>query len=167
MRLISVLTSIVVSVAVAPPLFSQDQQSDKLVQSLEENNALLKRQVATLEERVAELKKENTSLKEELEKATTGGDKVPDDVLGIGTKLVGTNRYSMIVNDKKVVESSDMEVDITKRSGKDFTAEFWSNKRRSGVEVQGTIVGGTVKFKVTKTLTDDMPFRGHADISNG
>ena len=46
---------------------------------------------------------------------------------------------------------------VTKRSGKEFTAEFWINKHKIGVEVEGAIDNGQVKWKVTKALTDDIP----------
>ena len=80
-----------------------------------------------------------------------------DDKFGVGTKLTGTNRYSKVAGGKRVDVGHDIEIEITKRSGKMFTAVIWGDRRQSGVEVEGTIDGVVVKFKATKALTDNMP----------
>ena len=75
-----------------------------------------------------------------------------DDGFGVGTKLTGTYSRSWVDNGKKVSGAgSDLEMAVTKRSGKEFTAEFWINKHKIGVEVEGAeIDNGQVKWKVTE-----------------
>jgi hypothetical protein len=79
---------------------------------------------------------------------------VPDDGFAAGAKLTGT--YSVSYADKggkKVVSGTDLEVEVTKRSGKEFTAEVWSHNRKTGFQVEGTINQGQVRYTVTKALT--------------
>ncbi len=87
-------------------------------------------------------------------------DPPADDGFQVGTKLVGTSFATWVDNKKRMTSGSDMEFEVTKRSGKDFTAECWFNKRKSGCEVEGTIDKGQVKCKLTKALTDDFGTNG-------
>jgi hypothetical protein len=78
-----------------------------------------------------------------------------DDGFQVGTKLAGTNRSQWVVNGKKVIDGYDQEFEVTKRSGKEFTAAIWFKDRKVGIEVEGTIDNKVVKYKPTKFLTDN------------
>ncbi|WP_020472408.1 hypothetical protein [Zavarzinella formosa] len=86
-----------------------------------------------------------------------GKGAVADDGFGVGTKLVGTGKRSWLgANGKRVNEGYDLELEVTKRSGKEFTAQMWGTNRKSGLEVEGVIENGIVKFSSTKSLTEDV-----------
>lgn len=111
----------------------------------------LKERVELLETKLKLAEKENELLKKELEAFKKGK---ADDGFGVGTKLVGTLTRSALVNGKPWVEGSDVEFEVTKRSGKEFTAQVWGHNRKDGFEVEGTIDNTFVKFRSTKALTD-------------
>lgn len=71
-----------------------------------------------------------------------------------GTKWTGTYFMTSVVNGKKQAEGYELEIEITKRDGKDFTAEFWKNKRKEGYVVEGTVDKGKVEFKFVKGLAN-------------
>jgi hypothetical protein len=78
-----------------------------------------------------------------------------DDGFGVGTKLTGTLVRSWAGSDgKRVTEGGEAELEVTKRSGKDFTAEARWGTGKYAFEVEGTIAGGAVKFQTTKSRTD-------------
>jgi hypothetical protein len=78
-----------------------------------------------------------------------------DDGFQVGTKLAGTNRSQWVVNGKKMIDGYDQEFEVTKRSGKEFTAAIWFKDRKVGIEVEGTIDNKVCKYKPTKFLTDN------------
>ena len=57
---------------------------------------------------------------------------------------------SSVDNGKKVGAGSDLEMAVTKRSGKEFTAESGLTNIRSASRSRATIDNGQVKWKVTK-----------------
>ena len=117
---------------------------------LKDKIELLETKLKLAERDIQDLKKENDQLK-------AGGAKGPaarDDGLGVGTKLAGTLTRSWITNGKQMTAGGGVEFEVTKRSGKDFTAEFWDDTRKGGFGLEGTIENGVVKFKSTKSLTD-------------
>lgn len=119
--------------------------------------AKLKREIDQLKRENDLLARENAVLKKENEQLKSGGaNPVAKDGLVVGAKFTGSNRFSMLVNGVKKDGSTDTEFEITKRSGKEFTAELWGDKRKSGLEVKGTIEDGAVTFTATKTLTEDL-----------
>ncbi len=74
----------------------------------------------------------------------------PDDGFGEGTKLAGTLVHTTRdAKGKLHAKKNPVELWVSKRSGKEFTAVV-----PNAYEVEGTIQGGVVKFKVTKALAD-------------
>ena len=96
---------------------------------------------------------------DEFKKGSGSKDAKPaaEDGFGVGTKFTGTHRYSKIENGKQLPGSFDAELEITKRSGKEFTAELrWDNGTSVG-EISGTIDGIVVSFRFTKVVAGNVP----------
>jgi len=89
-----------------------------------------------------------------------------EDKFQVGSKWTGTYAKTWIVKRKKEFESSDLEFNVTKRSGKDFTAEWWGHNHKSGVVVEGTIDKNHVQFRATKWLTPPPGDKGSSLIDN-
>ena len=141
---------------------------DDDVKQLKKEVELLKAKLEVANLKVEKLQKENDELK--AGGATT--KPVADDGFGVGTKLVGVVTRSWARADgKKVVMGDDVELEVTNRSGREFTAEFWTGDRKGGAELEGTIgANGVVKFSSTKSLADQPvnltgvhTFTGHLD----
>jgi hypothetical protein len=118
--------------------------------------AKLKQEIELLKKENDLLARENALLKKELETQKKGEDSKPKTNNGfeVGTKLAGTVTRGGIDNKGKPwTEGGDVELTVTKRSGKEFTAELWYSGKL-GFEIEGTIDGVVMKFKTTKSLTD-------------
>jgi len=130
---------------------ARGQDADE-VKRLKKEIELLQSKLETANLKIEKLQTENEQLKagrSKTAKAAAG------DGFVVGTKLVGTVTRSWTANGKPVVVGDDMEFEVTKRTGKEFTAECWANNRKVGSEVEGTIEEtGVVKFKSTKSLTE-------------
>jgi hypothetical protein len=69
----------------------------------------------------------------------------------VGAKLTGTKVNSWTeANGKRVVVGADLEVEVTRRSGKEFAAEFWVRNRKGGDLYEGNIEQGRIQAKTTK-----------------
>jgi hypothetical protein len=118
--------------------------------------AKLRQEVDLLKKKNDVLVRENALLKVELETLKKGADPRPKagKAFGVGTKLVGTViRRGTDNTGKPWTEGGDVELTVTKRSGKEFAADLWFGGNL-GFEVEGTFRGAIVKFKTTKSLTD-------------
>lgn len=87
-----------------------------------------------------------------------------DDGFAVGTKLIGTHSLSRVKDGKSVSWVSNWEFVITKRSGKDFTAEVVWGRDGVGAQVDGTIENHQVKFSQTKALPLGGNFAEHITI---
>ena len=127
---------------------------DAEVKQLKKEIELLQAKLEASNLKIEKLQAENDRLKAGGATGTAG--KPATDGFGAGTKLAGAVVRSWAgANGKRVVMGDDVEFEVTKRSGTEFTAEFWADKRKVGAEVEGTInANGVVKFKSTKSLTD-------------
>lgn len=96
---------------------------------------------------------------EDLKKETgvdAAKDKVSDDSLPVGTKLVGTCKWSSGPPEKRVSDAYKMEFTVTKRSGKEITIG-----NPGGWVHEGTIVAnGSIKLRCTGARNDQ---RQHVD----
>ena len=89
----------------------------------------------------------------------------PDDGFQVGAKWVGTYTYRIADGKgKQGVAGMDLEMEITKRSGKEFTLEFWANKRKAGYQYEGTIDKGQFKW-VQLLPPHDISHAGLANIN--
>jgi hypothetical protein len=123
------------------------------VKRLKEKVELLQAKLEAANLKIEKLQKENDQLR--AGGAKGAATRPAGDVFAVGTKLVGTVQRSWAANGKQVVMGDDVEMEVTKRSGAEFTAEYWADSRKVGAEVEGTIdSNGVVKFKSTKSLTD-------------
>jgi hypothetical protein len=119
--------------------------------------AKLRREVEQLKKENDLLARENALLRKELEQFKAAGSKdaakAPDDGLGVGAKLAGTvGRTWLDDKGKRVTVGNAVDLEVTRRSGKSFTAETWWDNRKSGMEVEGTVDGRLVTFRSTKAL---------------
>lgn len=122
------------------------------VKQLKKEVELLKAKLEVANLKVEKLQKEN----DEIKAGGATAKPVADDGFGVGTKLVGVVTRSFAGADgKRVVLGDDTEFEVTNRSGREFTAEFWTNDRKVGAKVEGTIgTNGVVKFSSTNSLGD-------------
>ena len=127
---------------------ARSQETDE-VKRLKEKVELLQAKLEAATLRIEKLQAENDQLK-------AGGTAKPaaDDGFGVGTKLAGPYTKTWVENGKRMSVGVAWEFEVTKRSGKEFTAAIYEDDRKAGVEVEGTIDGGQVKFRVTKYLTE-------------
>lgn len=128
-----------------PPVLGQTADATRQKERIE----LLEAKLKLAEREIVDLKKENEQLK-------AGGVKeVADDGFAVGAKLSGPLVRTWVGPDgKPVTKGNGVEIEVIKRSGKEFTGEFWVSDHKSGFEIEGTIDNGVVKFKSTKSLTE-------------
>lgn len=125
-------------------------RDDAEVTRLKEKIELLETKLKLAEREIADLKKENADLKA----SDKGGDAKPgkDDGFGVGTRLTGPYAITSVVKGKRDIKSYDLVLEVTKRDGKKFTAEWTKSDGTRSWELEGTIENGAVKFEVTKDL---------------
>ena len=130
----------------------RSQDSDE-VKRLKVKVELLEAKLETAKLKIEKLQKENEQLKASEAKDAVAKP-VADDGFGVGTKLAGPYTKTWVENGNRMNVGEAWEFEVTKRSGKEFTASVYHDDRKGGVEVEGTIDKGEVKFKVTKYLTE-------------